>query len=116
MYQCFSLFFEAAFYLVTLNNGLLLSSRSAVVCEWVFQLAAEQQRQKSSSVAATPECVQTSGTPSSGNSNVQEEYPNMLSEVNRVNSQDDSRCIFSAQSQVCKENKKEEGRGELKDW
>ena len=111
-----SLLFEAVFYLATLNNGLLLSWCSAVVCDWVFQLASEQQRRRNSSVAETPECVQTSGTPSSGNSSVQEEYPDVLSEVNRVNSQDDNGCIFSAQSQVCKENNKEEWRGELEDW
>lgn len=106
------------FYLATLNNDLLLSWCSAVVCDWVFQLASEQQRRRSSSVAETPERVQTSGTPSSGNSSVQEECPDVLSEVNRVNSQDDGQCTFSAQSQVCKEkeNNKEEGRGELEDW
>ena len=112
----YSLVFVAVFYLVSLNSGLLLSSCSGVVCEWVFQLASEQRRQRSSSVAETPERVQTSGTPSSGNSRVQEEHPNVLSEVNRVNSQDDSRCVFSAQSQICKENNKEEGRGGLEDW
>ena len=112
----YSLVFEAVFYLAMLNNDLLLSWCSAVVCDWVFQLASEQQRRRSSSVAETPERVQTSGTPSSGNSSVQEEYPDVLSEVNRVNSQDDNGCIFSAQSQVCKENNKEEGRGELEDW
>ena len=95
---------------------VLLSSCSGVVCDWVFQLASEQRRQRSSSVKETPERLQTSSSPSNCNSSIQEKYPNVLSEVNRVNSQDDSRCTFSARSQVCKENNKGEEGGGLEDW
>ena len=86
------------------------------MCDWVFQLASEQHRQRSSSVAETPEHLQTSSSPRSGSSSIQDKYPNVLSEVNRVNSQDDSRCTFSARSHACKKNNKEEERGGLEDW
>ena len=95
---------------------VLLSSCSGVVCDWVFQLASEQHRQRSSSVTETPERLQTSSSPRSGSSSIQEKYPNVLSEVNRVNSQDDCQCTFSARSHACKKNNKEEERGGLEDW